>query len=294
MRRTFLLFAIALCALVSSCRGLPKTGGLQLAKPASLPKAHRLTVGQLTYVSDFNLPSDNPIVKELTAEREDIYRTLGLRPTSEPITIYLFSDAKRYGAFLASHFPYVPTRRAFFLKTDAGLAVYAHYSDRVAEDLRHEVAHGYLHAVVPEIPLWLDEGLAEYFEVPRGRGGLNRPHLALISDMMEYEGWQPALARLESLQEAAQMDQRDYAESWSWVYFMLRSDPQRREVLTAYLADLVHLNTPNGAEPISRRLAKLPAEPSQALADYLVATSEEQGVRAAASNPQSGEGAVRK
>lgn len=291
MRRTSLLFAIALCALVSSCRGLPKLG--QLASPAPLPKAYRLTVGQLTYVSDFELPRDYKLIPELTAERDDIYQTLGLRPTTVPITVYLFRDAERYGAFLARHFPNVPTRRAFFLKTDGGLAVYAHLSDRVTEDLRHEVAHGYLHAVMPEIPLWLDEGLAEYFEVPRSRGGLNRPHLALMSDMMEYEGWQPNLTRLESLQDSAQMDQRDYAESWSWVYFMLRSDPQRREVLTAYLADLVLLNTPIGAEPISRRLGKLPTEPAQSLADYLMATSEEQGIRTAQQGAGSEEQRVR-
>jgi hypothetical protein len=129
--------------------------------------------------------------------------------------------------------------------------------------------------------LWLDEGLAEYFEVPRGRGGLNRPHLELMSDLMENDGWQPNLARLESLHDATQMSQTDYAESWSWVYFMLRSDPRRREALTDYLADLIQLNSPNGAEPISLRLAKMQAEPESVLADYLVATSEEQGVRTA-------------
>ena len=75
------------------------------------------------------------------------------------------------GEYLTRNFPSVPSRRAFFLETDTRLAVYAHWSDRVAEDLRHEVAHGYLHSVVPGLPLWLDEGLAEYFEVPRGQNG---------------------------------------------------------------------------------------------------------------------------
>ncbi len=292
MRRTFTILLLIVCVFASSCRGLPKS--MALPKPAALPKAYRMTVGQLTYVSDFELQSDNDLVLELAAERDDIYHTLGLRPTTVPITVYLFRDAERYGAFLARHFPNVPTRRAFFLKSDAGLAVYAHWSDRVPEDLRHEVGHGYLHAVVPEIPLWLDEGLAEYFEVPRGRGGLNRPHLALMSDMMEYEGWQPNLARLESLQDAAQMDQRDYAESWSWVYFMLRSDPQRREALTSYLAELIQASTPNAVEPISRRLVKLQPEPEQSLADHLVAVSEEQGVRMVQQGAGSKEQGVRK
>ena len=71
----------------------------------------------------------------------------------------------------------------------------------MAEDLRHEVAHGYLHAVVPNLPLWLDEGLAEYFEVPRGLDGVNRPHV----DRACRRAWPttggPNLARLEQLRD---------------------------------------------------------------------------------------------
>ena len=60
----------------------------------------------------------------------------------------------------------------------------------------------------------------------------------LLSDSIERDDWKPNLKRLETLTDAAQMDQRDYAESWAWVYFMLNSPPERRELLTGYLADL--------------------------------------------------------
>ena len=140
------------------------------------------------------------------------------------------------------------------------------------EDLRHEVAHGYLHAVAPGLPLWLDEGLAEYFEVPRGLGGLNRPHVDLLSDMAEHDGWQPNLVRLEKLTDAAQMDQRDYAESWAWVYFMLHSPPERRELLSAYLADM---RAKGSTEPISVRLAALHVEPELPLMAYIATLKKE-------------------
>ena len=61
------------------------------------------------------------------------------------------------------------------METDARLAVYAQWGDRMAEDLRHEVTHGYLHSVVPDVPQWLDEGIAKFYEVPRGQRGLNCP-----------------------------------------------------------------------------------------------------------------------
>jgi hypothetical protein len=250
------VFVAAAC--LAGCRGLPQ--------PAALPELHQIRVGQLEFRSNFELPRDHRLVRELTAERDDICNTLGLPAGNEVITVYLFRDAETYGQYLTRYFPGVPSRRAFFVETDTRLSVYAHWSDRVAEDLRHEVAHGYLHAIVPGVPLWLDEGLAEYFEVPRGQNGLNRPHLDLLSDMMQHNGWKPDLARLERLTDAAQMDQRDYAESWAWVYALLNSAPEQREVLTNYLAD-VHKS--GRIEPLSRRVAAQSAEPDQTLANYL-------------------------
>lgn len=253
---------IAICG----CRGLP----LGVSPP--LPAEHQVPVEQLVFHCDFDLPPTHRLVRELTAERDDIATTLDLPPSDERIDVYLFRDAETYGQYLARYFPSVPSRRAFFVETDTRLAVYAHWSDRVAEDLRHEVAHGYLHASVPALPLWLDEGLAEYFEVPRAGGGLNRPHVALLVDMIEHEKWQPDIRRLERLATAAEMQQIDYAESWAWVYFLLQTTPERRALLTRYLAELRE----NGAVgPLSQRLAALHIAPQQTLSEYLVALDAE-------------------
>jgi hypothetical protein len=258
MRGKLSILVVSLVALAASCRGLPK--------PAPLPDQHHFRVGQLEFHSNFELAADHRLVRDLDVEREDICRTLSLPRSEETITVYLFRDAETYGQYLLRHFPGVPSRRAFFLETDTRLTVYAHWSDRVAEDLRHEVAHGYLHAVVPGIPLWLDEGLAEFFEVPRGMNGLNRPHLDLLTDMMQHDGWKPNLASLERITDAAQMNQRDYAEAWAWVYALLHSEPEQREVLTGYLAE-VHAKGAIG--PLSQCLAAQHAEPEKTLAKYL-------------------------
>lgn len=258
------LFLITLLALPSGCLSVPRPTD----PPAvvRLPDAHQLPVGQLVFHCDFDLPADHRLVRELVQERDDVCRTLGLPYSNEPIDVYLFRDANSYQQYLALKFPNVPSRRAFFLETDTRLGVYAHWSDRVAEDLRHEVAHGYLHSVVPTMPLWLDEGLAEYFEVPRGQGGLNRPHVDLLMDMTQQNHWKPSLPRLEKLTEAVQMDQADYAESWAWVYFFLNSPPERREILTDYLAEL---RTRGAADPLSVRLAALHVEPAGPMTQYL-------------------------
>jgi Protein of unknown function (DUF1570) len=256
--RPYFTYLVVTALLISGCRAL--------TRPAALPNKNRIQVDQLVFNSNFVLASDHRLVRELTAERDDICQTLSLPCGTEPIEVYLFNDAETYRQFLLEHFPSVPSRRAFFLETDTRLCVYAHWGDRVAEDLRHEVSHGYLHAVAPGLPLWLDEGLAEFFEVPRGQAGLNWPHVELLADMMHHDGWQPNLKELELLTDAGQMDQRHYAEAWAWVYFLLNSDSQSRELLISYIADLRALGR---VEPLSVRLSAKHSEPERTLAEYL-------------------------
>lgn len=270
MRGWPILFTLLLAA-AGSCRSLSPP--VALPQATKLPSAHQLPVGQLVLHSDFELPADHRLIRELITERDDVCGTLGLAPSNEPIEVYLFRDAERYQEYLKRVFPSVPSRRAFFLETDTRLAVYAHWSDRVAEDLRHEMAHGYLHSVVPELPLWLDEGLAEYFEVARGQAGMNRPHVDLLADMARHENWRPNLARLEKLSDAAQLTQRDYAESWAWVYFFLNSPPERREILTHYLADL---RARGAGESLSVRLAKLDVAPERPMVEYLASLKRDE------------------
>ncbi|MEX0611375.1 MAG: DUF1570 domain-containing protein [Pirellulales bacterium] len=255
------IIALVLAA-TCGCRGLPPR--------AALPDAHEMHLGQLLIRSNFELSQDDAMVRALMWEREDVCRTLGLPCSEELIEVHLFRDADTYRQYLARHFPTVPSRRAFFVESDTRLAVYAHWSDRVAEDLRHEVAHGYLHSMVPGLPLWLDEGLAEFFEVPHRQAGLNPPHLDLLSEMMR-EGWRPDLVKLERLTDAAQMEQLDYAEAWAWVYFLLHSDPERRELLTGYLAEL---RAHSLVDPLSRRLQQQAVEPERMLGDYLAGLSQ--------------------
>ena len=106
----------------------------------------------------------------------------------------------------------------------------------MAEDLRHEVTHGYLHTMVPHLPLWLDEGLAEYYEVPRGQAGLNPPHLQCCCGAEKEKQWKPDLAQLEQLNHPSDMTQQHYAEAWAWMHFLLTTTPERRETLCSHLA----------------------------------------------------------
>jgi hypothetical protein len=256
---------LACLAILGGCRAL------QFGPTPPLESG--IAQGQLVFHSDFPLPNKDGLVRDVVAEHDDVCRTLALPDTAEPIHVHLFRDHEQYAQFVKRHYPLVPQRRAFFLETDTRLAVYAQWSDRLGEDLRHEVAHGYLHAVLPNLPLWLDEGLAEYFEVPRGHEGLNPPHVELLGELIEHEGWKPNLEKLETITDCAKMTQQHYAEAWAWVHFLLQSEPARRDLLQGYLADLRRHGT---AEPFSLRLATLHVEPERTLQEYVIALREEQ------------------
>jgi hypothetical protein len=208
------------------------------SRQVDLPHKQELVLDQLLIHSDFELPKHHRLLDELQARGHDISMTLGIPISDEPIHVYLFADQDKFQSFMNRSHPEFPNRRAFFVKNDTSLNVYAFWGPRVGEDLRHEVTHGYLHSVVPNLPLWLDEGLAEYFEVARGSGGLNGPHVDYLHASFRRGQWKPNLARLEAIQSASSLTQMDYAESWLWVHFLLSGDAQSREIIQQRLAQL--------------------------------------------------------
>ena len=241
--------------LVAGCQSVHTT-----AKPA--PFVHQVKREQIVLHSDFSLVEHEHLINELCVQRDVLAGKLGQPSADVPIHVYLFAKETKYYEFLNVRFPEFPRRRAIFVDNGVKLAVYAHWGEHVAEDLRHEVTHGYLHATLPHLPLWLDEGLAEYFEVGPDQRGLNAAHLAQLNSL---ENFQPNLARLEQLTSAADMTQLDYAESWAWVYLLLESDEVDSHLLINYLTDLQQGATTN----LSARLQKHLARPELALAEHL-------------------------
>ena len=256
--RRAILLALVGCS-VWGCSG-------PFQQTTTVPARYEQLRGQLILHTDFNLPQQHRLIAELDALRGDLAVKLRLPTSDEPIHVYLFESDERFKAFIAAYFPELPARRAFFLESDTRLAVYAHWGDRVAEDLRHEVTHGYVHAVIPNLPLWFDEGLAEYFEVPRGQQGLNWPHIDEL--MLRYQAgeWRPHLERLEDFASAAAMTQTDYAESWAWAHFLMETTPERLTLLHDYLQTY---RTAGSAEPLSVVIRRSLDQPEMRLVEHL-------------------------
>ena len=231
-----------------------------------LPNRNLLSKDQLILHTNFRLPEQHRLVEDLRVLRSDLEHRLLLPSGGEPVHVYLFESQEDYDRYLHTHYPDLPERRAFFHETDTRLAVFAYWGDHIGEDLRHEVTHGYLHASLRNLPIWLDEGLAEYFETPRGHGGLNRTHLIWLQSASRDSQWKPNLERLESIRDGHDMEQGDYAESWLWTHWLLSTEPSRGKLL---LDHLKQLREHGAMTPLSGAIAAQVANPNDAVLRYL-------------------------
>lgn len=244
-------------ALLASCQSFPLFNAPVDAtvkaspKEVGLPSKNSSRVSQFVFYSDFDIPKDRPLFKDLDAMRENIYKELKLPPSSTLIQVYVFEDQARYESYMQKKFPDLPKRRAFFVAQPKRLGggddllVYTSWGNRVEQDLRHELTHALLHATLKDVPLWLDEGLAEYFEMPSAFNGVNYQHL----ETMRTQAAKFDLDRLEKLADLQQMTQAEYREAWAWTHLMLRTTPEAKQVLLAYLQELRTNGRPGPLKP---------------------------------------------
>jgi hypothetical protein len=232
-----------------------------------VPSRCQTRTGPYVVFTNAPLPLDAPAVRQLQALDRQVEATLGVRadPLAPPIEIYILDNREAFSRFLTFHYPEFPPRRAFFLAQGDRRVVYTFLGDRLEEDLRHEATHALLHAAVGAVPLWLDEGLAEYFEGRDDRGGVNPEHLGPLPEDIAA-GWAPDLRRLEGLKDVRRMSPRDYREAWAWTHFLLHGPGPGKATLLSYLADL---RTAPEARPLSERLDGTPGGPNARLLAHL-------------------------
>jgi hypothetical protein len=201
--------------------------------------------------ADFSLNDVDPLLTELTRLQDDLTLALNIPPAKDSIQIYLFHDRRTYEAYLSRYFPNVPFRRAIYIKGGGPGMVFAFRSPQFEVDLRHECTHALLHASLNNLPLWLDEGLAVYFELPAKLRAGDSPNLAAVR-RGAWLGMVPDIEHLEKCNELSQMGKVEYRDSWAWVFYMLHGPTEAHEELMQYLRDL---QTQNTREPLNNRLA---------------------------------------
>lgn len=247
LRRPLRLVWLALLA-AAGCSTIAKR------EPSLLPTAYQMKTGPFVVHSNEAMKSDVPAVQALEQLRGDLSKRLkgsqGDVEDKGPIEVYVLDDRSSFLHLLRFYFPELPPRRAFFLAQGDERIVYTYQGPMLEEDLRHEAAHALLRGRFGDIPLWLDEGLAEYFEVGPDDAHDRESRLAKL-EADQKAGWKPDLARLEGLAEVHEMKPRDYREAWAWVDLLLSNSGTGSAVLVDYLS--VPGDRPSLAERLDSR-----------------------------------------
>jgi hypothetical protein len=232
---------------------------MPLTKPVvdvvSLPTGRDFRKGNLVIHTDGQVSENHPLFAELASFPEQVCRTLDLPVTDKLIHIYLFADRLKYEEYIHVEFKDIPSRRALFVKRPGTnplqqdqLQVLCYWGDRIQDDLRHELTHATLHGLLCDLPLWLDEGLAMYFEVGLAHQGKHRRVLDAIEPGIQSGTWNSDLSRLVSMNEVSQLSLADYHEVWAWVHYLMHSSPLNRSMLKEYLRE--RLRRGGAAKPL--------------------------------------------
>lgn len=223
-------------------------------------------VGPFDIQATFPLAKHEKLFAELPDLQRELVRTLGIRQATSPIYVYIFSNEEQYRAYTQHHFPQVPYRTALFVLDGGSPNVYTFEKADLDIDLRHECTHALLHASLPVVPLWLDEGIAKYFEAPGSQRAFDHPYF----DDPKWK-WSMRLGMVRSIESLEQrdsltdMDAADYRYSWAWVHFMMHGPEASHQVLVRYLA-CYQQSTPPGK--LSVQLAEAVPNPTEKMIQH--------------------------
>ncbi|XAM00388.1 DUF1570 domain-containing protein [Phycisphaeraceae bacterium D3-23] len=183
----------------------------------------------------------------------------------DPMPLYLLRTREDYVRFMAEHDIDASHSGGLFFVTHSlqGLATWAESGSRprTFRVLQHEGFHQFAwNYIGPNLPVWLNEGLAQYFEdavIVDGRmtaGLTHRGRIERVRSALEA-GQALTLNRLNgvsgrvwnlSLREQPEHAALLYAQSWSVVYFLIHGDEGAHQ--ERFVQYLKLLNQGNGAD----------------------------------------------
>ncbi len=206
---------------------------------------HEFQQGPFRFHSQFPL-KPAPLQRDLAQIQQELEQQLGLKIGKRPIEVQFYDNWETYRRATQAHVRKGLIRRALFVKGPKKSYVYAYRHNGFDIDVRHERTHALIHNAVQFIPLWMDEGLAEYFENKVGNGRL-RPAALRSAKNTYFWRQQIVLEDLERLDGISQMGDTQYRHSWAWIHFLMddvTNSNETRKVLFDYLAEIRKGNPP--------------------------------------------------
>ena len=235
-----------LCAFVSLVLCLTPIAEIAAGAGAAPPRWTRLRTPNFTLIGE---QGDKPLRR--VAERLEQFREVfgrvfpnTRRDMPAPIIVHVFGSEKAYQPFMplfngkrvevGGYFQQAEGAYYITLNTEAG--------ERAYPTIFHEYVHLLVGRALAEVPVWFNEGLAEYYSTYQMYGekeaSLGRVKEEHVFDLRER--FIP-LTELLAVDHTSPMynegDRRGifYAESWALVHYLLIGNPQRKGQIATYL-----------------------------------------------------------
>ncbi len=243
-------FALAPCVGLSQYFGLSSLSPAWCAEPTQGWK-NEVTAGPFQIHADYSLTAKSEIASELDGLSRDVTELLQITSPKSILHVVIFGTESEYRRYMGHYYPDVPQRRALFIQERGAGILFAHSHAELATDLRHESVHALLNDSSQALPLWLDEGLAEYFEVPQASRWNGHAHLVSVKSLVGSAPC-PELDELEKWNDVGLMSTDDYRDAWSWIHFLMHRRKSTRMMLLEYLHSARRGKT---VAPLSRSVA---------------------------------------
>ncbi len=265
---------VCVVAFFSYCDGHLEAQGFPGYEQRTTSWKTEFESGRYKIHCDFALASPQSIVAEFRSLEVDMEALLGFQPQKNAVIhLVLFRTAPEYQRYMERHFPGLPKRRAIFIQYRGPGMLFAHWHTEVIHDLRHEVTHALLNDGKHPLPLWLDEGLAEYFEPKREARSNANPYLADIVGLAK-EGGIRSLRELESISDVRSFTEDNYRDSWAWVHYLIHRQPATRELLARYLQE--HFSEDQGFDLVET-LARMFPDLGEDMQQHFLAIRPQEG-----------------
>lgn len=214
-------------------------------------------------ITKVSSPSNPDYVVATALETEDV-RPPSTKEGKKDTTVYIFRQKKEFQEYAQEKYqewPFLLDSSAYYVHKSMEMVTYNREEENfVRRTLFHETMHQIFLHYVPEPPIWINEGLAEYFcnfEYKDGiykTGKLSLNHLALLKKML-IEGSYIPISDLIKLNHNSfhndnfgPKEMGNYAQSWSLVYFFMNAENEKYKNLTReYLLALFSEKKPDKA-----------------------------------------------
>ena len=238
------------------------------ASASTAPRWRQIVAPHFVVIGDASPSAMRGVAEQLEQFRAIFERLLQKARVASPVPtrVYLFANRARFQ-------PYMPVYKGKRVDV-GGLFLPGRDANAIAMTVEDEqyalpiTYHEYVHFIVDNtltaVPVWFNEGLAEYYStfvlVGGNRAELGRP-VANHVQLLRERSMMPLAELFATTKDSPHYNEGDkrsifYAQSWVFMHYLLMGSPERRPQLFAFVAELARRVPPTeafrnafGAEP---------------------------------------------